>query len=115
MSGVEQIPALIVRITALENDMKDLERLWRSSVDDIKNTIKGEVSELKAEPISDLRNRVSEGYKTLKEYDERLREVENSVRDWNTGRSVVKYLVHGAVAVGSAAAGILGYEGIRGH
>lgn len=103
------------RLDKVEAEVESLERLWRSSVDDIKNTIKGEVRDLKTEQIAEIRKRQDDETGVLREYDKRLRDVENAVRDWNTGRGVVNWMIRTAFAIIGAGAAILGYETLGRH
>jgi len=115
-----RVAQMLGRLEALEVDMasvnRALERLddkWQKSVDDIKATIKSEIGELKGEQIADLKTRVNDGYRMLNEYNDRLRDYEKKVDAWDTGRSVVNYLIKAAIALISLFAGAFGWEHLR--
>jgi gas vesicle protein len=118
------VESLEFRINRLEAEHADLERLWRSSVDDIKNTIKGEIAELKSEQIKDLRdvikehserlNAHSDRFSHLKEQmDEEIRKIEFKVNRWETSVGVVHWIVRAIFAVIGLGAGFWGADHFR--
>ena len=98
---VERIPDILQRLASLETAMKHSDEMLRSSVDDIKATIRSEVSDLKGEQIGDLRA-------AQQKLMERMDRVEQSLSRWVTGASVVDWLIRFAILVGGALAGIFG-------
>jgi chromosome segregation ATPase len=87
----------------LDADFKSLDRLWRSTADDIKAAIKAAIGELKTEQIADLKG-------SVKEAVVRLDKVERKQDRWDTSAGVVHWFIRGAFAVAGLAAGLLGAE-----
>lgn len=96
------------RLDRIEADMVELQRMFKSSVDDFKATLKSEISEIKSEQIHDLRETVKENRSIITNLDKRLREAENNLRDWTTGRSIFTWLLRSAIAFFAAIAGFIG-------
>lgn len=123
---VERIPSILDRLDRLEKDMVDMRALLMSSVDDIKNTIKGEISELKTEQIRDLKDRMADGLRRLEgtqadflkykeEQAQEFRKLERAQDRWQTSAGVVNWLIKFAFAVIGAGATIVGYETLGHH
>lgn len=112
----ERIPEILSRLTRQEADMVDLKKFVASSVDDIKNTVKSEVGDLKQEQIADLRQAIKDRDHQIRgldarivqlgeSFDRRVREAENTIRDWNTGKSIFHWLVKAIIGAGGLLAG----------
>lgn len=93
---------------SIEGNQERIERTFLSSVDDIKDTVRSQLSDLKTEVIADLKRRIEDGYRTLGEFDKRLREVENGLLALNTGRKIIGGLSHFIVGLISAIAAYFG-------
>lgn len=92
----------------IETDLARLDDKWQRTADDFKDTLRSEIAEIKTEPIAELKRRLDEGYLRLERFDERLRQVENKIRDLDAGRSVVGWIIKTAVGIGGLVAGYLG-------
>jgi len=101
----ERIPDIMARLAMVESKVQGLDALWRSSVDDIKATIRSEISDLKSEQIADLRKRFEIEGVALEKMEIRLREVEGRQRDWDTGRRVVDWVTRFLIGAGALGAG----------
>ena len=110
-----RVSDLMNRISEIEEDLRRLDDKWQKAVDDIKATIKAEISELKTEQIKDLKERVAAGYKTLSEFEARLRETEKRQDRWDTSAGVVHWLVKIGFAALGAIGTLLGYETFNRH
>jgi chromosome segregation ATPase len=109
---LERIPELISRMERLERDSHDLQKLWRSSVDDLKSVIKSEIGDLKNEQIADLRDAIKHRDREMADYENRIRDIENSVRDWTAGRSLLGWLIKTLLGAGGLVAGYFGAKHI---
>lgn len=114
-SMTERIPVMFERLERLERDMHALEQFLRSSVDDIKNTVKGEVADLKTETIADLKEKLKEQAKQLADMELRLRVAETDQIKWKTSAGVVNWMIRTAFGLIGAGATILGYETFGKH
>jgi septal ring factor EnvC (AmiA/AmiB activator) len=94
----------------VEADLERLDDKWQKSTDDIKLTIKGEISSLKSEQLADFKRRLEEGYHDLKEFETRIQKIEMEQLRWQTSAGLVNWLIKFAFAVIGAAATIIGYE-----
>lgn len=101
------------RLSAIEADMRRLDDKWQKSVDDIKATIRSEVSELKSEQIADLKTRLQDGYRTLEAQDKRLDAVEKAQDRFHASAGVVNWLIKVGIAIAGVFAGAFGWDHIR--
>jgi len=106
--GMERLPEIFTRLDRLERDMYDLQKVWKSSVDDIKSIIKAEISDLKKEQIGDLKDAIKTRDRQLAEFENRIRDAETGLRSWETGRGLINWLVKTLIASGALVAGYLG-------
>jgi hypothetical protein len=104
----ERIPEILARLARVEKDLADMQALWRSSVDDIKATIKAELAELKAEQIADLREAIKSRDRQMETFAMRLRHAENTIGDWNAGRKILAWFVKVLIGVAGVLAGYFG-------
>jgi hypothetical protein len=94
----------------VEADLERLDDKWQRSTDDIKGTIKAEISSLKSEQLADFKRRLEEGYHDLKEFEDRIQKVEMEQLKWQTSAGLVNWLIKFAFAAIGAVATIIGYE-----
>jgi hypothetical protein len=92
---------ILIRLTAVERDLTRMESLWRSSVDDIKATIKSEVSDLKSEQIAELRKR-------LEIIDNRLTVLEKDQAEISGGKTALAWFIRITIAIAAMLVGFLG-------
>lgn len=104
----QQLARLISDMERLKDDMERHERRWETTVDDIKAIIKSEIHDLKSEQITDLKQAIKDRDQQFAEMENRMRDVEGGVRDWNTGRGILSWLIKLGIGGGSLAAGYLG-------
>lgn len=109
---MERIPEMYARLERLERDMGDLQKVWRSSVDDIKAIIRSEIRELKSEQIADLRTSAKERDNKIEELEDMIRGLEKRQDRWDTSAGVVHWLIRTIFAVGGLGAGYLGAKHI---
>lgn len=112
--GMERLPSIIARQEALEKDVERLENLVKSSVDDIKATIRSEVADLKSEQIGDLRKRVDDQSQRIEAQARSLGTLQRKQDQWDTARGLMNWLIRLAIALAGVIAGIFGAEHIRG-
>lgn len=91
----------------LEKDMSELERVWKSSVDDIKSIIRAEISDLKSEQIGDLKDAIKTRDRQMAEFENRIRDTEDSLRAWDAGRGLVNWLIKTLIAGGALGVGYI--------
>lgn len=99
----------------VEADLERLDDKWQKSTDDIKNTIKAEISELKSEQLADVKRRIDDGYRRLEGFEIRIQKMELEQTKWQTSAGVVNWLIKFAFALIGAAAAIVGYEALGHH
>jgi len=92
----------------VERDLDKLETKWTSSVDDIKNTIKSEIADLKAEQIADLRQAIRDREKQVNAVEVRLREVEEGLNGFIAGSGLLTHILRMAIGIAGVIAGYLG-------
>lgn len=120
----ERIPAIIERQEATERELRRLEEMVKSSVDDIKATIRSEIRDLKDEQIADLKGQVKAAIdrgdqqakamaERMERMAERLMKVERRQDQWSTGAGVVNWMIRLAIAVAGIVVGILGGQHIK--
>lgn len=97
----------------MEADLRRLDDKWQKSVDDIKATIRAEISDLKTEQIADLKSRLKDGYDTLNAFDKRLDAIEHTQAQWKTSAGVANWLIRFVIFVIGTLGGIFGWEVIR--
>jgi hypothetical protein len=97
----------------VEADLERLDDKWQKSTDDIKLTIKGEISSLKSEQLAEFKRRLEEGYHDLKEFENRIQRIEMEQLRWQTSASLVNWLIKFAFAAIGAVATIIGYEAVK--
>ena len=102
-------------IQRLESELKDLDRLWRSTTDDIKNKIESEVRELKDEPIKEIKEDMKDFDRRLLSGLERLEKVERKQERWETSAGTVHWIVRGVFGILGIVAGFLGADHFKGH
>jgi hypothetical protein len=107
-NAIGRIEGLTARVDALSGEIKRLENIWSSSVDDIKATIRSEVSDLKAEQIADLKRQINTMDQRMDGQNVMLADVRTKQDRWDTGASVLNWIVRVLVGVGGAVAGYLG-------
>jgi chromosome segregation ATPase len=112
---MEHIVDLLSRLDRLERDYEDLNRLWKSSVDDIKAHIKAEIGDLKTEQIADLKQAIKDRDHIITEIEGRIRATEDAIRDWNTGRGIVNWMIRLLFSIIGAGAAVFGYEAFGRH
>lgn len=105
---MERIPDMLQRMASLETDVKRLNELWKSSVDDIKATIRSEVSDLKTEQINDIKGNVNKLGERIDRQTERVSRLERTQTEWTTARNVVNWLIRLVIGIGGIAVGIVG-------
>ena len=110
-----RVSDLYNRISEIEADLRRIDDKWQKSVDDIKATIKSEISELKTEQIKDLKERIASGQKVLNDFDQRLRETEKRQDRWDNSAGVVHWMIKISFAAMGAIGTILGYETFNRH
>lgn len=108
----ERIPHILERLASLETAVKRSDDMMKSSVDDIKATIRSEISDLKGEQIGDLRAANQKLFDLHERLSNRVDTIERAQVEWKTSASVANWLIRFAMAVGGAAAGIFGYRHI---
>jgi uncharacterized protein HemX len=108
----ERIPNILERLASLETAVKHSDDMMKSSVDDIKATIRSEISDLKGEQIGDLRAANQKLFELVDRLTSRLDAIERTQAEWKTGASVANWMIRLAIGFGGAAAGILGYKHI---
>lgn len=104
----ERIPVMMERIERVEKDVQAMQQFLKSSVDDIKNTVKGEVADLKSETIADLKEKV-------KDMETRLHIAELDQAKWRTSAGVVNWMIRTAFGLIGAGAAIIGFETFGKH
>jgi len=110
---VERIPDILQRLASLEKGQEMSAKMLASSVDDIKATIKSEISDLKGEHIGDLRTAQAKLLERLDRQAERIQMIERTQSEWKTGASVVEWMIRFALILGSGAIGVLGFFGYK--
>jgi FtsZ-binding cell division protein ZapB len=90
----------------LKADVARLEKLFVSSIDDIKTLIRSEIQELKEEQIKELKQ-------TCKDMELRLRDMEQSHENWMKGAGMVGWAIKTAIALASAIGGAVGWEHLK--
>ena len=103
---VERIPDILQRIASLETDIKRSDALLKSSVDDIKATIRSEIHDLKSEQINDLKAGQKQLAERIDRQSERLSRLERTQDQWTTARGVVNWLIRLVIGIGGLALGI---------
>jgi len=123
---VERIPDILQRLASLETDIKRSDQLLKSSVDDIKATIKSEISDLKGEQIGDLKSANANLIERLDRQAERMERIERSASErierlertqgeWKTGAGVAEWMIRFAIlliGVIITGLGVFGYKHI---
>lgn len=97
----------------VENDLERLDDKWQKSVDDIKNTIKGEISDLKQDQIAEFKRRLDQGYSDMRIFEARVQKIELEQTKWQTSAGVVNWLIKFAFLAIGAVGAIIGYEGFK--
>jgi hypothetical protein len=114
---VERIPDILQRLASLEKGQEMSAKMLASSVDDIKATIKSEISDLKGEHIGDLRIAQAKLLERLDRQAERIQMIERTQGEWKTGAGVAEWMIRFAIllvgAIGTAGA-VFGYKHIGG-
>ena len=120
----ERIPAIMERQEATEREIRRLEEMVKSSVDDIKATIRSEIRDLKDEQIADLKAQVKAAVERgdqqakaaierVERMAERVMKVERRQDQWATSAGVVNWLIRASLAIGGLVVGILGGQHIK--
>lgn len=109
----ERIAGMSERMDHLEDDIKDMKQFMKTSVDDIKDTVRSQISELKSEQLGDLKTRLNDGYRQLNEHDLRLRDVEKQQNAYAAAGGVLGWLVKTTIGVLGVLAGAFGWEHFR--
>lgn len=105
---VGRVARIEARLDAMEENQKNLDRVFRSSVDDIKSIIKAEVSDLKSEQITDLRREIATTQQRLDGQNILIADLRTRQEQWDTGRSVLNWLIKFLVGAGGLIAGYYG-------
>ena len=112
---VERIPHILERLASLETAVRHSDEMMRTSVDDIKATIRSEISDLKGEQIGDLRAAHTKLLERIDRMAERIDKLERTQAEWRTGAGVAEWMIRFAIlligAIG-AGLGLLGYKHI---
>lgn len=111
--GEGRVSELYNRITDMEADLRRLDDKWQKSVDDIKATIRSEISELKSEQIKDMRDQIKDMNVKAEGRDVEIRHLQREISSWKAGASAVNWMIRFTIAAVSAIGGVLGYEAIR--
>ncbi|WP_315731697.1 MULTISPECIES: hypothetical protein [unclassified Bradyrhizobium] len=109
----ERIPDMLARLTSLEGHTERLERAWQSSVDDIKAIIRSEIRDLKDEQIADLKQTNRDLTDKLSAAFKRIDEVELRQAQWNTGASVINWMIRAGIGAVGLLAGLFGAQHIK--
>ena len=110
MSG--RVARIEARLEALEKQQEALNAMMKSSVDDIKATIRSEVSDLKSEQIADMKRQILTMDQRMDGQNVMLSDVRTKQDRWDTGASVLNWIVRILVGIGGIAAGYLGAKHI---
>lgn len=89
---------VLARLTLVERDMTRMEAFLKSSVDDIKATIKGEISDLKTEQIADIRRRIES-------LEKRMTDAEREQAEISGGKGALAWFIRIMIALGSLSLG----------
>lgn len=100
--------ALAVRIDAIAIEQKRLDRIFESTVDDIKALIKSEIADLKGEQISDLRGQINALGQQVAAQNLHISDLRSRQEKWDSGAGVVSWLIKTAIAGAGLAAGYFG-------
>ncbi len=103
-----RVARIEARLEALDDKYDNMDKLLKSSVDDIKATIKAEVSDLKTEQINDLRRRVETMDQRMDGQNMMLSDVRTKQDRWDTGAGILNWLVRILIGIGGGVAGYLG-------
>ena len=104
----ERIPNILQRLASVETKLQGMDTLWKSSVDDIKATIRSEVSDLKSEQINDIKISQKQIADRIDIQSNRLTRLERTQDQWSTAKGVVNWLIRLVIAIGGIAVGIVG-------
>lgn len=105
---VGRVARIEARLEGLEKTQEDLGNMLKSSVDDIKATIRSEVADLKSEQIADLKRQIITMDQRMDGQNIMLADVRTKQDRWDTGASVLNWIVRIIVGIGGAVAGYLG-------
>lgn len=97
----------------VESDLERLDDKWQRSVDDIKNTIKGQISDLKQDQIAEFKRRLDQGYMDMRTFEQRIQQVELEQTKWQTSAGVVNWLIKFAFLLVGAIAALIGIEAFK--
>lgn len=103
---MERIPDILQRLAVLETAVERSERLLKSSVDDIKATVRSEISDLKSEQINDIRKLVDTDHM-------RLNEIERRQDRWEGGAGITGWLIKVIIGLAGIGAGYFGSGHIK--
>jgi hypothetical protein len=105
-----RVARIEARLESLEKQHEALNDMMKSSVDDIKATIRSEVSDLKSEQIADIKRQVLTMDQRLDGQNIMLGDVRSRQESWDTGASILNWLIRSLVAVGGL---VMGYFGAK--
>ena len=109
----ERIPNMLARLDSLERHSQRLETLWQNSVEEIKDTIKTEIRDLKDEPIADLKAAYRALTDRLDAVVVRVEKIELRQAKWDSGASIIDWLIKLAIGGAGLLAGIFGAQHLK--
>jgi Flp pilus assembly protein TadB len=105
-----RIPHILERLASLETAVKHSDTMLKSSVDDIKATIRSEIFDLKSEQIADVKAALKQLGERVESQSLRLARLERAQDQWKTAGGVVNWLIRAAIGIGGILIGIFGYR-----
>ncbi len=105
---VGRVARIEARLEGLEARQEELTGMLKSSVDDIKATIRSEVADLKSEQIADMKRQIITMDQRMDGQNILLADVRTKQDRWDTGASVLNWIVRALIGIGGGVAGYLG-------
>jgi hypothetical protein len=105
---VGRVARIEARLDGLEVAFGQLSALWKTSVDDIKSTIRSEIADLKSEQIADLKRQVITLDQRLDGQNMLLSDVRTKQQGWEMSAGVVNWVIRALMGAAGLIAGYLG-------
>lgn len=109
---VSRVARIEARLEGVEARQEELSKVFKSSVDDIKATIRSEVSDLKSEQIADLKRQIMTMDQRMDGQNVMLGDVRTKQDRWDTGASVLNWMVRIVIGIAGVWAGYVGAKHI---
>jgi chromosome segregation ATPase len=105
---MERLPQLVTDVELLKSGQQQLDKLLKSSIDDIKATIRSEVADLKSEQIGDLRRAFDGMASRIDRQSTRMDKMEREQDRWQTGKSIANWLIRTVLVIAGVLVGYFG-------